>query len=133
MLATFEEPPLSTRVALHDFMQRPGIDVERALAIAAACGRELEVSDDRDVREALRLEAVYGGYLERESRLAEEARRQEGRAIPKGFDYDALVSLSHEGREKLARVQPTTLGQAGRIPGVRPTDVALLAGFLHRV
>lgn len=131
-LACFDEPPLSTRVALHDFMQRPGIDVERALAIAAACGREPSVSEDRDVREALRLEAVYGGYLERESRLAAESRRLEGRAIPLGFDYGTLVSLSHEGREKLLRVRPTTLGQASRIPGVRPTDVALLAGFLAK-
>jgi tRNA uridine 5-carboxymethylaminomethyl modification enzyme len=84
------------------------------------------------VREALRLEAVYGGYMDREERLAAESRKIEGRPIPAGFDYTSIVSLSHEGREKLMRVQPTTLGQAGRIPGVRPTDVALLAGFLAR-
>ncbi len=132
-LAEFDEPPLSTRVTLHDFMQRPRIDVERALTIAAACGREPVVSDDRDVREALHLEAVYGGYLERETRLAAETRRLEGRPIPPSFDYGSLVSLSHEGREKLTRVRPTTLGQAGRIPGVRPTDVALLSGYLARL
>lgn len=131
-LAEFDEPPLSTRLSLHDFMQRPGVDVARALEILAACGRDAVVSGDRDVREALRLEAVYGGYLERETRLAVEAKRLEGRPIPSSFDYGALVSLSHEGREKLARVRPTTLGQAGRIPGVRPTDVALLAGYLTR-
>lgn len=130
VLATFDEPPLSTRVTLHDLMQRPGIDVERALEIAAACGRPLTVDEDRAVREALRLEAVYGGYLEREGRLADESRRLEGRPIPAGFDYQSIVSLSHEGREKLGRVQPTTLGQASRIPGVRPSDVALVAGFL---
>lgn len=131
-LASFDEPPLSTRVTLHDFMQRPGMDVGRAIEVLAACGRAVEVSEDPQVREALRLEAVYGGYLEREERLAAEARRLEGRPIPNGFDYASIVSLSHEGREKLARVRPTTLGQAGRIPGVRPTDVALLAGFLSR-
>ena len=127
-----DEPPLSTRLSAHELMQRPEVDVARALSLAAACGRPFSVAEDRAVREALRLEAVYGGYLEREARMAAESRRVEGRAIPSGFDYAGLVSLSHEGREKLARVRPTTLGQAGRIPGVRPTDVALLAGFLTK-
>ncbi len=130
ILAENDEPPLSTRVTLHDFMQRPGVDVERALMLAG--DRAPSVSEDRAVREALRLEAVYGGYLEREGRLAEETRRLENRPIPQGFDYAALPSLSHEGREKLTRVQPMTLGQASRIPGVRPTDVALVAGHLTR-
>ncbi len=129
-LAEFDEPALSTRVALHDFMQRPGVDVARALEIMG--DRAPTVSEDRDVREALRLEAVYGGYLDREERMAAESRRVEGRPIPPEFDYASIVSLSHEGREKLARVRPTTLGQAGRIPGVRPTDVALLSGYLTR-
>ncbi len=131
VLATFDEPPLSTRVSIIDFMQRPGIDVAKAIEIATASGKSIEVSEDRAVREALRLEAVYGGYLEKESKMAEEARRMEGRTVPSDFDYNSIVSLSHEGREKLARVQPTTLGQASRIPGVRPTDVALLAGYLR--
>lgn len=132
VLAQHDEPPLSTRLSVHDFMQRPGIDVARALEIAAACGRPIEVSEDRDVREALRLEAVYGGYLDRETRLANDARRLEEKPIPAGFDYESVVSLSHESREKLRRIQPTTLGQASRIPGVRPTDIALVAGFLQR-
>ena len=130
LLAGHDEPPLSTRVTLHDFMQRPGIDVEKALTLAG--DRAPAVSKDRAVREALRLEAVYGGYLERESRLATESQRLESRPIPGGFDYATIVSLSHEGREKLTRVQPTTLGQASRIPGVRPSDVALVAGYLTR-
>ena len=132
VLTTWDEPPLSTRVSLHELMQRPGMDVARTLAFVEACGRPVILSERRDVREALRLEAVYGGYLEREERLAEVARRTEGRAIPPAFDYGRIASLSHEGREKLQRVRPTTLGQAGRIPGVRPTDVALVAGHLAR-
>ena len=131
-LVEWDEPPLSTRVTLQELMQRPGMDVDRTLAFSAACGRPIEVSPAREVREALRLEAVYGGYLEREERLAGEARRIEGRAIPEDFAYETVVSLSHEGREKLLRVRPTTLGQAGRIPGVRPTDVALVAGYLMK-
>lgn len=132
VLAMHDEPPLSSRVSAHEFMKRPNVDVARAVTILGDCGRSLEIDEDTAVREALRLEAVYGGYLQREERMAAEARRIEGRAIPAGFDYDAIVSLSHEGREKLARVRPVTLGQASRIPGVRPTDVALVAGFLAR-
>ncbi len=127
-----DEPPLSQRVSTHELMRRPLVDVERATLLAAACGRPLEVTEDRAVREALRLEAVYGGYLEREERMAAESRRVEGRAIPESFDYGSVSSLSHEGREKLLRVRPITLGQAGRIPGVRPIDVALVAGHLAR-
>ena len=131
-LALWDEPPLSTRVSLHEFMRRPGADVQRVAAIMTACGRPVRLSEDRDVRGALRLEAVYGGYLARESRSAAEAARQESRSIPEEFDYALIASLSHESREKLLRVRPTTLGQAGRIPGVRPADVALVAGFLSR-
>lgn len=131
-LASFDEPPVSNKVALIDFMQRPGLDVDRVLEIATAAGKSVSVSEDRAVREALRLEAVYGGYLDKEKQMAEEARRLEDRPIPAGFDYASITSMSHEGREKMTRVQPTTLGQASRIPGVRPTDIALVAGHLSR-
>lgn len=72
-------------------------------------------------------ERLYAGYAMRERRAAERLRALEEKVIPGALDYHLVHGLSHEAREKLAAVRPTTLGQASRIPGVRPPDIALLA------
>ena len=72
-------------------------------------------------------EIKYAGYIARQQRAIREVQRRETVAIPEGFDYSALQGLTLEAREKLARIRPRNLGQAGRIPGVSPSDVAQLS------
>jgi tRNA uridine 5-carboxymethylaminomethyl modification enzyme len=75
-------------------------------------------------------EARYAGYIEQQERQVKRLKSSEERPIPGGFSYDRVPGLSSEVREKLTRVRPTTLGQAGRIPGVTPAAVAVLDVFL---
>ena len=78
---------------------------------------------------ALRIETEirYAGYIAREQRVIKEVQRHENVAIPPDFDYAPLSTLTLEAREKLARIRPRTLAQAGRIPGVSPSDLSQLS------
>jgi tRNA uridine 5-carboxymethylaminomethyl modification enzyme len=76
--------------------------------------------------EQVEIEAKYAGYLARQAAQIERARRMEERPIPPGLDYAAVPHLRAEAREKLARIRPRSLGQAGRISGIGPSDLAVL-------
>jgi tRNA uridine 5-carboxymethylaminomethyl modification enzyme len=75
-------------------------------------------------------EVKYAGYLSQQDRQVQQLRDSEARRIPEGFSYEGIPGLSNEVRQKLTRVAPTTLGQAGRIPGVTPAAVAVLDIYL---
>jgi tRNA uridine 5-carboxymethylaminomethyl modification enzyme len=75
----------------------------------------------------------YAGYLKQETARAERARRAERRRIPAGFPFTRVPGLSREVVQRLTQVQPETLGQASRIPGVTPAAVAVLGVFLGRL
>jgi tRNA uridine 5-carboxymethylaminomethyl modification enzyme len=76
------------------------------------------------------LEAKYQGYIGRQAAAVERFRRLEGRPIPPHFDYAAVPQLRAEAKEKLGRVRPASLGQAGRISGIHPADLAVLLIYL---
>lgn len=76
--------------------------------------------------EAAEIEIKYHGYIEREKFIAQKLHRLENIAIPDGFDFNPMQSLTIEARQKLSRIRPTTIGQASRIPGVSPADVNVL-------
>ena len=80
-----------------------------------------------DIVREIELSILYRGYIEMEERRAAQLRRQEGMRIPDGFDYHGLGALRFESREKLSRVRPRNLGQAARVPGVTPADIAVLS------
>jgi tRNA uridine 5-carboxymethylaminomethyl modification enzyme len=81
---------------------------------------------------SLETEVKYEGYLRRQRQDVARARRDERRSIPAGFRFDRVPGLSREVMERFADVRPETLGQAGRIPGVTPAAVAVLAAFVGR-
>ncbi|MCX5947495.1 MAG: FAD-dependent oxidoreductase, partial [Cyanobacteria bacterium] len=83
------------------------------------------------VREGAEIDIKYSGYLARQQQQIEQVRREQGRALPGELDYSAIGTISAEAREKLAKVQPLTLGQAARIPGVSPADVTALLLWLE--
>ena len=104
--------------SLATWLCRDGVsyaDLPGALPLPPALVREIE------------LRVRYRGYVELEERNAAAARRREAMRIPEGFDYFALGALRYEAREKLSRVRPRTLGQAARVPGVTPADIAVLS------
>ena len=74
----------------------------------------------------------YDGYISRQKEEIEKLKIYENMLIPKSFDYKEITSISNEGREKLSSVLPETVGQAQRIPGIRPTDISILLVYLKR-
>ena len=85
-----------------------------------------------EVLESAEIAIKYDGYIRREQQEAEKMRRLESIRIKDRFDYSQIVQISTEGRQKLARLNPDTLGQASRIPGVSPSDINVLLVLLHR-
>ncbi len=88
--------------------------------------------EDPKVAEQVEIQIKYAGYIERQRREVEQARRAEAVALPEELDYGQVKGLSSEVREKLSRVRPATLGQAARIPGVTPAAVSLLLVHLKK-
>lgn len=84
-----------------------------------------------EVVEQVCLEAKYGGYIQRQAAEIERFRKLENKAIPPHFDYFAVPQLRYEAREKLSRIRPTSLGQASRISGITPADLAVLLFYLE--
>jgi len=85
-----------------------------------------------EVKEQVEIRLKYEGYIEREHRQVERLHLMEELKIPADFDYWAVDTIRHECREKLSRVRPTTLGQASRIPGVNPPDLAILSVLIKK-
>lgn len=120
------------RISLFEFLRRPEVTFE-VLNDLNGWAVDVPGLDDRlkfEVEEQLKLAAIYEGYIQIQSRLAGQARKLDDVKIPAGFDYTTLRGLSYECVEKLTRHQPETAGQASRVPGVRPADIALLVGFV---
>lgn len=86
----------------------------------------------REVRDELETEIKYAGYIRRQQEQVERFQRLEHLVIPSNFDFDVVKGLSTEVHEKLKLIAPRTLGQAGRIPGVTPAAIAILAVLLRR-
>jgi len=132
--AVFETLGLSApkgKQSIFELMKRPEIDLQKCLEIAAAIGLEIDLPQDPKVLEQVELRGRYAGYLQKQQRLAENQQRLDDLKIPDEWDYHAVNGLSFETREKLTRLRPNTVGQASRVPGVRPTDIALLIGHLR--
>jgi tRNA uridine 5-carboxymethylaminomethyl modification enzyme len=86
----------------------------------------------REIVEAAEISIKYAGYLERERGLADKIRRLEDLKIPPDINYEELTSISTEGRQKLTKIKPETIGQASRISGVSTSDVSILIMYLGR-
>ncbi|MCX7847252.1 MAG: tRNA uridine-5-carboxymethylaminomethyl(34) synthesis enzyme MnmG, partial [bacterium] len=108
----------------------PGLSEEEAAALRALYIDELPWNEER-AAEQVRITCKYAGYIERQAQQVERARRMETKRIPDVVDYGSIPGLRTEARQKLSAVKPMTLGQAARIPGITPADVALLAAWLH--
>jgi tRNA uridine 5-carboxymethylaminomethyl modification enzyme len=114
---------------LYRWLRRTEVTWEQVRSFAPA----LEEWDARpDVVEQVTLEAKYSGYLDRQAAQVERFRRLESRPIPPHFDYTAIPQLRAEAREKLTRVRPACIGQAGRISGLTPADLAVLLLYLDQ-
>lgn len=113
--------------SLATWLRRTEVEWSEVVARLPALG---EWDARPDVVEQVVLEAKYSGYIDRQSAEVERFQRMENRRIPDTFDYASITQLRHEAREKLSRVRPASLGQASRISGITPADLAMLLLYL---
>lgn len=117
--------PIKGSITLSELLRRPGFH-SADLARHGLAAPDLR----RDVAEATEIDIKYSGYLARQQQQIDRVQKQQNRPIPADLDYAAITTLSKEAREKLATVQPLSLGQASRVPGVSPADITALLLWL---
>jgi tRNA uridine 5-carboxymethylaminomethyl modification enzyme len=125
---------LTQKTKAYNLASRPQIKLEEFLRILNESeGIEKLFSGRKDeIVEAAEIYIKYNGYIEREKNIADKIKRLEDLKIPEDVNYSELLSISTEGREKLAKIQPQSIGQAGRISGVSPSDITILLMYLGR-
>ena len=119
---------------LADLITRPQLTIDSLTPHIPALQAELATLTDRreEITEAAEILIKYNGYIERERMMADKMQRLENLRIQGRFDYNAIQSLSTEARQKLTRIDPETLAQASRIPGVSPSDINVLMVLMGR-
>jgi tRNA uridine 5-carboxymethylaminomethyl modification enzyme len=126
--------PLKHGVKLIELLKRPHIDLNlMAENIVPLKELLMSIEDRRDeVIESADVEINYGGYIKREQLMADKLSRLEDIRIKDKFNYMEIQSISTEGRQKLSKINPETIAQASRIPGVSPNDISVLLILLGR-
>ena len=125
---------LSRGCKLFDLISRPEITLNNISAEIPAFAELLNSfsKDQEEIIEAAEIEIKYSGYIQRERNLAEKMQRLEAIKIKDKFNYEEITQLSTEARQKLKAINPETIAQAGRIPGVSPNDISVLLVLLGR-
>lgn len=127
--------PLSHGCKLIELIPRPQITLENIAELVPAFRAELDkvpVSRKEEIIEAAEILIKYSGYIRREQIIADKINRLENIHIKGKFDYNSIQSLSTEARQKLTRIDPDTIAQASRIPGISPSDINILLVMLGR-
>ena len=126
--------PLRQGCKLVDLLNRPQLTIDNLAPHISAFRRELDKLTDRreEIIEAAEILIKYEGYIARERQIADKLGRLDSIKIKGKFDYATLQSLSTEARQKLVKIDPETIGQASRIPGVSPSDINVLLVLCNR-
>ena len=127
MLAARESTPVANSARLADLLRRPQV----TYADIAPFDRD-RPQLPAAVTEEVEIQIKYAGYLARQLKQVEEFKKEEARLLPPDIDYHAIAGLRLEAQEKLAAIRPVSLGQAGRISGVSPADIAVLMIWLEQ-
>ena len=123
------EDRITETTTLRNLIRRPNVSLSHFLT---SDDSSLNIYQEHpDVVHQVDTEIRYEGYIEKLHRDIERFRLQESMMIPETFNYQGVQSLSTEGREKLSRIRPASLGQASRIPGVSASDISILALYLR--
>ncbi len=126
--------PLRMGCKIADLLARPQVSMDTLKEIIPSLKEEINKADNRkeEIAEATEIRIKYKGYIEREKVVADKMHRLENIKIRGHFDYSKLHEISTEGRQKLEKINPETLAQASRIPGVSPSDINVLLVLMGR-
>ncbi len=123
---------VSQSMKMFKLASRPQLDFNDVKRFPKVKEFILENEIDNDVVEQTEVHVKYSGYIEKEKNSADKLQRLENIKIPTNFNYGKIKSISYEAREKLTKIQPTTISQASRISGVSPSDVSVLLVYMGR-
>jgi tRNA uridine 5-carboxymethylaminomethyl modification enzyme len=131
LLISLDTAPLKHGIKLPSIINRPQVSLKDLLKADADLREKTEkITTDPYVVEQVEIQLKYEGYIQKEFELVEEVNKQENLRIPESIQYKNIRSLSNEAVHKLSKVQPETIGQASRISGVSPSDIAILMVYL---
>ena len=133
-LESFGTTPMQFGATISSLIARPQLSINQLASAIAPLRAALDTDDTRrdEIIEAAEILIKYDGYIKRERQIADKMHRLEDIRIKGHFNYEELHEISTEGRQKLVRINPETLGQASRIPGVSPSDINVLLVLMHR-
>jgi tRNA uridine 5-carboxymethylaminomethyl modification enzyme len=127
--------PIRQKTKLYTIVTRPQINLKDLLDSLPVYKNQIDAIPDQsydEILEAVEIRIKYSGYIQREKTAADKLSRLENIKIEDRFDYHSILSLSTEAREKLSKINPKTIGQAHRIPGISPNDINVLLVLLGR-
>ena len=130
ILETIESSPVDQAYRAAQILTRPNMTLERLETIEAI--KDVASTYENEVREQAEINIKYKGYIEKEKENVAKLNRLETIRIPEDFDYSKITSLSAEAKQKMGKVKPKTIAQAGRISGVSPADINVLLIYLGR-
>ena len=132
VLESKNSQPIRQSDKMFKIFSRPNIGIEDVRKFEAV-EAYIQYNDlDNEVIEQAEIQVKYSGYIAKEKNNADKLTRLEYVKIPDGFDYSQIKSMSYEAREKLKKIQPTTVAQASRISGVSPNDISVLLVYMGR-
>lgn len=133
-LESFGTTPLQFGSPIASLIARPQLGIKQLASVIPTLQAALDMNDERkdEIVEAAEILIKYDGYIKRERQIADKMHRLEDIRIKGHFRYEELHEISTEGRQKLSRINPETLGQASRIPGVSPSDINVLLVLMKR-
>ncbi|WP_295343778.1 tRNA uridine-5-carboxymethylaminomethyl(34) synthesis enzyme MnmG [uncultured Prevotella sp.] len=134
VLESFGTTPMQFGATISSLIARPQLSIKQLASAITPLRAALDTDDTRrdEIIEAAEILIKYDGYIKRERQIADKMHRLEDIRIKGHFNYEELHEISTEGRQKLMRINPETLGQASRIPGVSPSDINVLLVLMHR-
>ena len=132
ILEANDSAPIRQSMKMFKIAARPQLDFEDVRKFPGIEAFMQENDIDNEIAEQTEIHVKYSGYIEKERNSADKLQRLENIKIPANFDYQKVKSISFEAREKLTKIQPTTISQASRISGVSPSDVSVLLVHMGR-
>ena len=132
VLENKESAPIRQSDKIFKVYSRPNITIDDVMHFDGVKEFIEEHNFDQEIIEQAEIQVKYSGYIEKEKNNADKLNRLEDVKIPANFDYSKIKSMSFEAREKLKKIQPTTVSQASRISGVSPSDISVLLVYMGR-
>ena len=132
VLENKESAPIKQSDKIFKVYSRPNITIDDVMHFDGVKEFIEEHNFDQEIIEQAEIQVKYSGYIEKEKNNADKLNRLEDVKIPENFDYSKIKSMSFEAREKLKKIQPTTVSQASRISGVSPSDISVLLVYMGR-